>query len=244
MASTILRALKDKAPGNYSDKFLMIENYIYLHHINKFLVLPSFVDSVQDSQPVSFSQSMPLSRSAPIYSYANSGPRSIQVTFNLHRDLMYDINHNISDIPVTVDNDYVDLFIKYVQAATLPSYESAKKMVNPPMVSLRLGNDIFIKGVISSGVGITYKYPILETGRYADVTVSFAINETDPYDANTVLTTGSFRYVSTSLERSNTNVPEVTGNSSTVSGRGVTNKNEFTHSSGKFSEFTHSSGKF
>ena len=217
-------ALLDTKPGNYSDPFLMIENYIYLHHVDKFIVLPSFVDSVQDSQPVQFAQTTPLSRSAPIYSYASSGPRTIQVTFNLHRDLMYDLNHDVSDVPVTVDNDYVDLFIKYIQAATLPSYDSAAKMVNPPMVSLRLGNDIFIKGVISQAVGITYRYPILEDGRYADVSVNFAIAEIDPYDADTVLNTGSFRNFSTTLERPKTVITGDVGSSSNiVTGRATTN---------------------
>ena len=45
--------------------FLMIDNYIYIHHINKYIVLPSFVDSVTDSQQVHFSQTTPLARSAP-----------------------------------------------------------------------------------------------------------------------------------------------------------------------------------
>lgn len=206
MPSISLTSLQPKIPGNYSDPFLMIENYIYLHHVDKFLVLPSFVDSVTDTQSVSFQPSYPLSRSAPIYSYSNSGPRVVQAAFNLHRDLLYDINKDISNLNVTVDNDYVDLFIKYIQAAVLPSYEAASKMVNPPMLSLRLGNDIFIKGVITSQVSITYKYPVLSNGRYANVEIGINISEVDPYDAKTVLNTGSFRYVSTTLERSNVSV--------------------------------------
>ena len=227
MPSTQLNTFYKTEPGNYSDPFLMIENYIYLHHVNKFIVLPSFVDSVTDSQPVTFQTSTPLSRSAPIYSYAHSGPRTIQATFDLHRDMMQDINKDISNIPVTVDNDYVDLFIKYIQAATLPSYEAASKMVNPPIVSMRLGNDIFIKGVISSQVGITYKYPILSNGRYANVSINLTISEIDPYDAKSVLTTGSFRYVSTDLERQNVIVGD-SGYSATGSeGRATTNSEPY-----------------
>ncbi len=182
--------------------FNMIENYIYLYHIGQYIILPSYADSVTDSQPVSFSTTTPLSRSAPIYSYANSGPRSIQVAFDLHRDLMMQINKELNHIEgVTLDNDYVDLFIKYIQAATLPAYEVANKMVNPPIVALRLGNDIFIKGVITGSLGITYNYPILSDGRYAKVAINFSISEIDPYDANTVIRTGSFRNVSTTLDR-------------------------------------------
>ena len=182
--------------------FNMIENYIYLYHIGQYIILPSYADSVADSLPVSFSQTTALSRSAPIYSYANSGPRTVQVAFDLHRDMMMQINKDLNQIEgVTLENDYVDLFIKYIQSATLPAYEVANKMVNPPIVALRLGNDIFIKGVIAGSLGITYNYPILADGRYAKVAINFAISEIDPYDANMVQRTGSFRNVSTTLER-------------------------------------------
>ena len=189
------------------DLFKMIENYIFLYHLNKYIVLPSFVDSVQDIQQVNFAPSNPLSRSAPIYSYQYSGPRTVQVSFNLHRDLMTQINKNVSNVKLKVTDDYVDVFIKYIQAAALPSYETAAKMVNPPIVAMRLGNDIFIKGVIQGSIGLTYYYPILETGRYANVSISFTVAEIDPYDAKNILELGSFRNVSTSLERSNIILP-------------------------------------
>lgn len=196
--------------------FNMIENYIYLYHIDKYIILPAFVDSVSDTQNVSFATSNPLSRSAPIYSYSNSGPRTIQVNFNLHRELMYQINKDLNQLPKNINPnvDYVDLFIKYIQAAVLPDYKAAAKMVNPPVVALRLGNDIFIKGVIAGNIGITYNYPILEDGRYALVSIGFAINEIDPYDARTVMQIGSFRNVSTDLERKNIVVDGDSGYSS------------------------------
>lgn len=185
--------------------FNMIENYIYLYHIDKYIILPAFVDSVNDTQQVSFVPSAPLSRSAPIQSYSNSGPRTVQVHFNLHRELMYQINKDLNSIPDTAPPgvDYVDLFIKYIQAAVLPAYKAAEKMVNPPVVALRLGNDIFIKGVIAGNVGLTYNYPILDDGRYALVDITFGVTEIDPYDAQTVMITGSYRNVSTNLERKN-----------------------------------------
>ena len=78
-------------------------------------------------------------------------------------------------------------------------------------------NDIFIKGVINGTVGVTYNYPILKNGKYASVSISFAVSEIDPYDATDVMQTGSFRGLSTSLERriwkvagySNSKYPEV-----------------------------------
>ena len=80
-----------------------------------------------------------------------------------------------------------------------------------------MSNDIFIKGVISGAVSITYNYPILKNGKYASVTIAFSVSEIDPYDATDVMKTGSFRGLSTSLERriwkvagySNNKYPEV-----------------------------------
>lgn len=193
--------------------FKLEDNYIYLYHLDTFIILPNYADSVQDSMAISYQSSTPLSRSAPIYSYQNSGPRSVQVNFRLHRDMMTQINYNVSNAPVgssqgvitspesRPNDDYVDFIIKALQTMALPTYAAAEKMVNPPIVALRLGNDIFIKGVISGSVGITYNFPILSNGKYSTVDVAFAINEVNPYDAETVLAAGSFRGLDKTLER-------------------------------------------
>ena len=222
--ATVLRNFTNTQSSSIEKFSQMIDNYIYLYHVSNqsgkegtVIVLPSYADSVTDTLAVNYNTETPLARSAPIYSYQSSGPRTVQVSFSLHRDMMKQINFQTSNASVTLDEDYVDLFIKYIQAAALPAYSTASKMVNPPVVALRLGNDIFIKGVINGSVGITYNYPILSNGKYALVSVSFSITEIDPYDAKTVMTTGSFRGLSTSLERriwkqtgySNKNYPEV-----------------------------------
>ena len=123
----------------------------------------------------------------------------------------------------------VFIYIIYIQAAVLPAYEESDKMVNPPLVSLRLGNDIFIKGVISRQLGIAYRYPILSNGRYADIQINFAISEIDPYDANLVLRTGSFRNIYTTLERTGDNYNNISseGTSTNSSGRNNTNNNKY-----------------
>ena len=66
-----------------------------------------------------------------------------------------------------LSDDYVDVLIRYIEAAALPTYQAANKMVNPPIVAMRLGKDIFIKGVVNGSVGKTYKFPILRNGKYA-----------------------------------------------------------------------------
>lgn len=175
--------------------FQMIDNYIYLYHLDTFIVLPAYADQINDSTQVTFSSSTPLSRSAPIYSYSNSGPRSVAFNFTLHRDMMTQINYGVSNAKFdnSLNDDYVDFMIKAVQAAALPKYSVKQKMVNPPIVAVRMGDDIFIKGVISGNVQVGYSLPILRNGKYAQVSISFSINEIEPYDANLALQNGSFR---------------------------------------------------
>ena len=66
---------------------------------------------------------------------------------------------------------YVDILVNQLQAAALPRYAAAEKMVNPPIIAVRFGNDIFCKGVVHGSVATTYSGPILRTDKYAEVTV-------------------------------------------------------------------------
>ena len=187
--------------------FVMINNYIYLHHIKDssgngtFIILPSYPESIQDSLQSTFSSQSPLARTAPIFSYQNSGPRQVQVSLNLHRDMMTQINYGVSNAAVELGDDYVDTLIKQVQAIALPDYVSASKMVNPPLISVRFGNEIFIKGVVQGGINITYNLPILENDKYAQVQIAFTVSEVDPFDAQTVMQQGSFRGLDRTLDR-------------------------------------------
>lgn len=215
--------------SNYAQYPLnLIDNYIYLYHIDTFIIMPGYSDSVQDSIRVSFANSTPLTRSAPIYSYQHSGPRTVQVSFNLHRDMMTQLNAGISNANLGLSNsvltspnsstvietqngnytvansgqqDYTDFIINAIQAAALPSYNSSQKLVNPPIVAVRLGSDIFIKGVINGSVSLVYHYPILANGKYSNVDINFSVLEVDPYDAETVVKYGSYRGLTTTLER-------------------------------------------
>ena len=180
----------------------VISSYLYLYHLDKFVVLPDYPESITDTLQSKFTETNALARTAPVFSYQNSGPRNVSsVSLKLHRDMMEGLNKDVSNLKenVAVDlsgKDYVDLLIKYLQAAALPKYNeysSGSKTVIPPMVALRFGNDIFIKGVINSAIQITYEKPILYNDKYAIVTVGFNISEVDPYDAETVLQQGSFR---------------------------------------------------
>ncbi len=193
-----------------SPKFNLIENYLYMYHVGynastkssgQFVILPSYPESITDSLGAEFASDTPLSRSAPIFSYKSSGPRTVQISLKFHREMMTQINYGASNLNVELGDDYVDTLLKQLQAIAMPSYKQASKMVDPPQVAVRFGNDIFIKGVVIGGITVTYGLPILENNKYAVVDVSFQVTETDPYDAESVALQGSFRGLSNTLEK-------------------------------------------
>lgn len=177
-----------------------IKNYIYLYHLDKFCVLPDCPESVTDNMPSNFASTNALARTAPVFSYQNSGPRQVTISLKFHRDMLNDINRNVSNIKDNVvdfsGDDYVDTLVKYLQSMALPKYNeysSGAKTVIPPMVAVRFENDIFIKGVVSSGVQVTYTKPVLRDGKYALIDVTFTVSEVEPYEADYVAQQGSFR---------------------------------------------------
>ena len=179
----------------------VIQNYIYLYHTDQFIVLPVYPDTIQDSMGTSFNSYTPLSRTAPVYSYSNSGPRSINISLSLHRDMMDEINMDVSNLTIEIGDDYIDTMIKQLQAIAYPVYSSSTKMVNPPMVAIRFGNEIYIKGIVNVGISVTYSGPLGEDNKYKKVDVGFTVYEVDTYDANSVQIGGSFRGLSKTLER-------------------------------------------
>lgn len=212
------------AVSKYKTRILPeIDNYIYLYHTNTLLMLPGYPTTLTDNSSIQYSTDFPLGRSAPTYSYSYSGPRSIQITLDMHREYMNQINYSNPHY-LEVGDDYVDLLVKEIQAACIPNYGASEKLVDPPIVALKIGDEIYIKGVISGTIGVTYGLPILNyhgKDKYAQVSIGFTVSETTPYDAETILQIGSFRAVSdipmnTSLGRGAVMLTPATGNSSTV----------------------------
>ena len=70
------------------------------------------------------------------------------------------------------------------------------------MVAVRLGQQLFIKGVVNGAVSTAFALPLLPNGKYANITVGFTVSEVEPYDAESVIREGQTRGLSTSLERS------------------------------------------
>lgn len=192
-------------------QFNLIENYVYIYQLNKYVIIPTFPDQIADKLGSTFSSTNILSRTAPIYSYSNSGPRTIQFDIALHRDLMTQINYRNKAFLADVElgDDYVDTLIRYLQAMALPSYKvsqvtsavSQGKIVNPPVVAVRFGNEVFIKGIVNGDVAVTYSGPIGKDNKYQQVAISFSVTETDPQDANSIVKWGSFRGLETVLTK-------------------------------------------
>lgn len=178
------------------DKYILPENYIYISHLDdefKFWRIPSCPETISDQMGSTFGETSALGRSAPVFTYSKSGPRTVQVEIKLHRDLMDDINFGVSNAELANGEDYIDSLLRALQSIAVPKYNLTNKAVEPPLVALRLSNEVFIKGIVNSPIAITYKLPILANGKYAEASLSLTVTEVDPYDATTVFKNGSFR---------------------------------------------------
>jgi hypothetical protein len=182
---------------------LLPENYLYISHLDEgfqFWQLPCTPETISDSMAPTFNETSALGRSAPVFTYSKSGPRTVQISLRFHRDMMDALNAGTSNIVLKLGEDYVDSLIKALQAIAVPKYNLSNKAVEPPLVALRLSQEVFIKGVVTSAIGLEYALPILSNGKYAQVSVSFTVSEVDPYDATTVFQNGSFRGVVKTLK--------------------------------------------
>ena len=187
----------------------LIDNYIYFYHLDKFCVIPQYPVQITDSNSASFEQTNILGRSSPLYSYSHSGPRTVSFNLLLHRDMLADVAITKNNFGLEPGKQYeiVEELINTLQASVLPKYEDAPKMTNPPIVAVRFGDNVYIKGVITGGVGTTYSGPIIEYGDddnkkalYSLVNVSLTISEYDPYDAEQIKTLGSYRGLDTTVQ--------------------------------------------
>lgn len=182
---------------------LLPDNYLYISHLDEGLQywqLPCAPETISDSMSSTFTPTSALGRSAPVYTFSNAGPRTVQISLHLHRDMMDAVNIGVSNAELQYGEDYIDNLIKALQAIAVPRYNLSNKAVEPPLVALRLSNEVFVKGVVTSAIGLEYKLPILSNGKYAQVSLQLTISEVDPYDATTVFQNGSFRGVVNTLK--------------------------------------------
>ena len=187
--------------------------YLYISHLDEdyqYWLLPGYPDDITDSMSTQFQPNTALGRTAPIQTYSSSGPRTISITIRFHRDMFEEMQQTLyyqsrkdlfdSDGTGSVD-DWVEKFIKALQSISVPKYTLTSKAIEPPLVAVRFGQEVFIKGIVTGNVSVTYKKPILSNEKYALVEVSFSITEVDPYDATTVFQNGSFRGMTATLRQ-------------------------------------------
>lgn len=175
--------------------------YLYISHLDEdfqYWQLPGYPDEVTDSMQSTFSESTALGRSAPVYTFSNAGPRTIQITLNFHRDMFDEMPTNVT---LRDGEDKAESFIHALQAIAVPKYNLANKAIEPPLVAIRLGQEVFIKGVVTSGISVTFGKPILINEKYATIKVSFTVSEVDPYDSSTIFKNGSFRGLTATLRQ-------------------------------------------
>lgn len=191
------------ANGNDLYNNILPDCYIYISHLDlpeeaKYWQLPGYPDEVSDQMESSFQANTALGRSAPVYTFSSSGPRTVNFTLRFHRDMFEEMPSNVT---LKDGEDKADSFIHALQAIAVPKYNLSNKAIEPPLVAIRLGKEIFIKGVVTSGIGITYGKPILVNEKYATMQVTFTVAEVDPYDATTVFKNGSFRGMTATLRK-------------------------------------------
>lgn len=175
--------------------------YLYISHLDEgyqYWQLPGYPDEVTDHMESTFQATTALGRSAPVYTFSSAGPRTIAINLNFHRDMFEEMPSNV--VPKDGE-DKAESFIHALQAIAVPKYNLSNKAIEPPLVAIRLGKEVFIKGVVTSGISITYGKPILVNEKYATLKVSFTVSEVDPYDSTTIFQNGSFRGLTATLRQ-------------------------------------------
>lgn len=182
-------------------KTMLLDSYIYISHLDEGLQywnLPTIPDTLTDTMSSTFASSTALGRSAPVYTFSNAGPRTVQINLHFHRDMLDDINTHVQTL---LGEDSTDALLRALQSIAVPKYNLSNKAVEPPLVAVRFGEEMFIKGVVTSGITVSYGKPILYNNKWADITIGFTVSEVDPYDATTIFKNGSFRGLVKSMKK-------------------------------------------
>lgn len=84
---------------SFNGQYKILENnFIYFYHLKKYFILPIYPEQIAEQLSSKFAENNAISRSAPVFSYIQSGPRTVQISLSLHRDMFKDIP-NFSELP-------------------------------------------------------------------------------------------------------------------------------------------------
>lgn len=123
--------------------------------------IPCYPKSLSDSVGVTFNSGQLFTSTEPYFVFHHSGPRTVSVAFQLHREMR------------GIDNDgYIDSIASVLKAACYPVHDGWMGSE----VILIVGSDIYIRGIISGSVSVSYSGPIID-GKYNVIDISFSIDE-------------------------------------------------------------------
>lgn len=123
---------------------------------------PCFPESYTDTRNVSVSAQNIMGRSEPFQIYQNSGPREVSVSFRMHREMC--------------QTTPIEELVAAIQSATYPKSSGFEDTVIPK-VTLVIGNNCSITGIIASSVQTEWGETINRNQQYNVVTISFSVTE-------------------------------------------------------------------
>lgn len=168
----------------------VIDCFLHIHNgVGSTILFPCYPESVSDQNQASYSVINILGRSEPFQNYTGSGPRTVNVKFQMHVDME------------SVDDIYQ--IASAVESCCYPNYGSAPV---PIKVTFQAGNSVRITGIITS-VSTDYSGPILDMDyseqndgamhdpKYAVIDLNFSITEVtgDPPSHSQIYSKGGRR---------------------------------------------------
>lgn len=132
-------------------------------------VFPCFPEEVSESVSSSYNSEIPLGRQEPFYVYENSGPRTVNVSFRMHREMFPTITG-------------LDSLINLIESGVY----SSSNGVPAKRVFLKIGGQISISGIINGQVSVTWSETLnaipsvfggWSNAHYNIATVSFSVSE-------------------------------------------------------------------
>lgn len=133
---------------------------VYLTVNGQYFGIPCYPTSISDSLSVSHTSNTVAYRTEPYYNYSGSGPRVVSISLNLHREMAGAVGL------------YVDDLVRAVQSACYPKTGAS----NAIETVFCAGSDIYIRGIITGSVSVTYGGPIIDA-KYNVIDLSFSITE-------------------------------------------------------------------
>jgi hypothetical protein len=121
---------------------------------------PCYPESFSDTRQSNVTSQNPLGRSEPFQIYQNSGPRVVNVSFKMHREMCS-------------DTEYVAQLVAAVQSATYPT--GLDTII--PKVILVIGKSCYIEGIIEGSVSVDWSETINKKNQYNVVTLGFSVTE-------------------------------------------------------------------